>query len=74
MSDPQFTNTTDPRFTAWRKSTKSGNEGTCVFVAESTDTVAVADSKAGPDAPIVAVDRAAFAAFIGAVKAGTLTA
>lgn len=74
MSDPQFTNITDPRFSDWRKSSRSGNEGTCVYVSETADAVAVADSKAGPDAPIHVFGREQFAAFVGAVKGGAFRA
>lgn len=73
MSDPQqYTNRSDPRFARWWKSSKSnGNDG-CLYVASTDGLVAVADSKAGPDAPIRVFDLAAWAAFVGGVKQGTL--
>jgi hypothetical protein len=72
MSDPRFTNTTDPRFANWRKSTRSSGGNECLYVSESAGLVAVADSKAGPDAPVRVFDRSAWAAFVAATKAGTL--
>lgn len=75
MSDPQYTNITDPRFTRWRKSTRSGGSESCVEVSEAVDgsgDVAVADSKAGPSAPIRVFTRPAWGAFVAAAKADTL--
>lgn len=74
MSDPQqFTNTTDSRFTRWRKSSKSGGSESCLFVDDTTaGVVAVCDHKDGPDGPVHAFPRSAWAAFVNAVKAGSL--
>ncbi|GAB3796367.1 DUF397 domain-containing protein [Micromonospora zhanjiangensis] len=63
-----FINTTHPTFTAWRKSTRSQGTGNCLYVSESDGSVAVADGKAGPAGPVQVFDRAAFAAFLHAVK------
>jgi hypothetical protein len=64
---------TDPRFINWRKSTRSGNEGTCVEIAENVPTVVgIRDSK-DPAGPVLVPGRRAFAAFIGAVKDGALS-
>ena len=72
MSDPQFTNRSDPRFGRWWKSSRSnGNDG-CLYVSTMDGAVAVADSKAGPDAPVRVFDTAAWGAFVDAVKGGTL--
>lgn len=73
MSDPQFSNTTDPRFTDWEKSPASGaNEG-CLYVSPASDgsgDVAVADSKAGPGAPIQVFNRTEWVAFLSGAKSG----
>lgn len=73
MSDPQFSNTSNPRFTAWEKSPASGaNEG-CLYVSPAGDgsgDVAVADSKAGPDAPIQVYNRTEWTAFLAGAKSG----
>ena len=73
MSDPQFNNTTNPRFATWMKSPESGaNEG-CVYVSSAVDgsgDVAVADSKAGPDAPIQVFNRVEWTAFLAGAKSG----
>ncbi len=45
--------------------------GTCVEVA-ITEAVAVRDSKAGPDGPVLWFSRAEWEEFVSAVKAGTL--
>ncbi|GAB3795479.1 DUF397 domain-containing protein [Micromonospora zhanjiangensis] len=59
------------QFTNWRRSTRSGNEGNCVEVAESIPAVGVRDSK-DPGGPVLTFERHAFGAFVGAVKAGDL--
>lgn len=74
MSDPQqFTNTTDQRFVSWEKSPTSGpNEG-CLYVSPATDgsgDVAIADSKAGPDAPVQVYNRTEWTAFLSGARAG----
>ncbi|MGC4855249.1 DUF397 domain-containing protein [Micromonospora sp. DT4] len=74
MSDPrQFTNRTNARFSKWMKSPSSGpNEG-CLYVSSAADgsgDVALADSKAGPDAPIQILNRVEWTAFIDGAKAG----
>lgn len=74
MSNPQI-NTTNPRFGGWRKSTRSGPSQSCVYVSPAVDgsgDVAVADGKAGPGSPIQVYDRAAWTAFVDAVKAGVV--
>ncbi|MDG4760028.1 DUF397 domain-containing protein [Micromonospora sp. WMMD710] len=73
MSDPQFTNTSDPRFTQWMKSPDSGpNEG-CLYVSGSADgsgDVALVESEAGPDAPIQVVPRRSWSAFLSGARSG----
>lgn len=75
MSDPQI-NTTDARFRHWRKSSRSGNEGTCVYLSPALDgsLVGIADSKAGPDAPVLVCSAAAVRGLVAAVKVGQLAA
>lgn len=72
MSDPyQFSNTSDPRFARWWKSSRSNGSDGCLYVsADMPAVVALADSKAGPGAPIRVVDRSAWTEFVAAVKAG----
>jgi hypothetical protein len=53
---------------AWRKSTRSSS-GNCVEVAPLSDTVLIRDSK-DRSGPILAFDRAVFAAFIDGVAHG----
>lgn len=61
--------TTDMTRAVWRKSTYTGNTGNCVEVADLDSSVGVRDSK-NPTGPALVFDREAFAAFIGATKAG----
>lgn len=74
MSDPQqFSNGTNPRFTAWMKSPDSGGNEGCLYVSTAGDgsgDVAVADSKAGPDAPIQVFNRTEWTAFLAGAKSG----
>lgn len=74
MSDPQqFSNTTDPRFSSWMKSPQSGGNEGCLYVSTAGDgsgDVGLADSKAGPDAPIQVLTRTEWTAFLGGAKAG----
>jgi hypothetical protein len=73
MSDPQFSNTTNPRFSGWMKSPLSEGTGGCLYVSAAADgsgDVAVADSKAGPDAPIQVYNRTEWAAFLEGAKTG----
>ena len=73
MSDPQFTNDTDPRFTRWMKSPTSGpNEG-CLYVAPAADgsgDVGLADSKQGPAGPVTVLNRTEWTAFLSGAKSG----
>jgi hypothetical protein len=74
MSGPQqFTNLTDPRFTSWAKAPQSGGNDGCLYVSTSVDgsgDVAIADSKAGPAAPIQVYNRVEWEAFIAGAKSG----
>lgn len=72
MSDPQFRNTTDPRFTSWWKSTRSNGSQGCLYISTGAGVVAIADSKAGPAAPILVVDQAAWGTFAAAVARGAI--
>lgn len=72
MSDPQFRNRTDPRFTTWWKSTRSNGSEGCLHIATGDGVVAIADSKDGADGPIHVVDRGAWGAFVAGVKRGAI--
>jgi hypothetical protein len=74
MSDPQqFSNTSNPRFPSWVKSARSGGTDSCVYVSTAADgsgDVAVADSKAGPEAPVLVFNRAEWTAFLSGAQDG----
>ncbi|MGC4874821.1 DUF397 domain-containing protein [Micromonospora sp. DT43] len=53
---------------AWRKSSRSGNNGQCVEVRDRGAQVDVRDSKA-PDAGMLSFEPAAWGMFIGSIKA-----
>lgn len=55
----------------WRKSTRSGQEGSCVELAGLPDAIGVRDSK-NPDGPALVFRRGAVAALLADVKAGQL--
>ena len=72
MSDPHI-NSSDPRFTSWVKSTRSGPNESCVYVSpagDSSDDIGVADDKAGPESAIQVFSHESWTCFIAAVKAG----
>jgi hypothetical protein len=59
---------------AWRKSTRSGdNGGSCVEVTGFAASVAVRDSK-DPSGPAVLFDHRSWSAFIDGVSAGSFDA
>ncbi|MYS22650.1 protein of unknown function [Streptomyces sp. DvalAA-14] len=59
--------------TGWRKSSYSGSdEGSCVEVADGYAGVPVRDSK-DPQGPALVFRVEAWAAFVGAVKAGSFS-
>ncbi|MEO3922724.1 DUF397 domain-containing protein [Micromonosporaceae bacterium B7E4] len=74
MSDPQFTNTTDDRFTDWSKSEQtSGPSEGCLYVARANDgsgDVALTESEAGPTGPITVVNARSWEAFLAGAKLG----
>lgn len=56
----------------WRKSSRSGNTGNCVEVADNVrGIVAIRDSK-DPGGPVLVVDPASFAAFTTTLKSAQL--
>jgi hypothetical protein len=61
-----------PGVTSWVKASASGQNGNCIEVGQGlAPAVPVRDSK-NPEGPALVVSDAAFTAFLGAVKAGTL--
>ncbi|WBB78242.1 DUF397 domain-containing protein [Micromonospora sp. WMMD882] len=57
----------------WRKSTRSNNGGNCVEVADNTPgVVGLRDSK-DPSGPALTFSPAAWASFVRATKAATLS-
>ncbi|MEU4202042.1 DUF397 domain-containing protein [Streptomyces sp. NPDC026294] len=69
--------TTDSRPLIWRKSSYSGNGGTCVewapAQATTTGIVPVRDSK-DPSGPALSVPSRSFVEFIAGVKGGAFSA
>jgi hypothetical protein len=60
----------DLKHVKWRKPSRSGAGNTCVEIAELPDGgAAVRDSK-DPTGPALAVSRAQWAAFVGAISRG----
>lgn len=55
--------------TGWTKSSYSRENG-CIEVATAPDVTGLRDSKLGDSSPVLAVDKATFAAFLGAAKNG----
>lgn len=56
----------------WRKSSYSGNNGTCVEVAFSGGGVAARDSK-DPDGGVLVFDRPVWGRFLAAIESNTFT-
>lgn len=61
---------TDPR---WIKASRSADQGACVEMAASGDTVLVRDSK-DPGGPVLRYTKSEFAAWIDAAKDGEFDA
>lgn len=55
-------------FSAWRKSSYSGDSNSCVEWATTTHLVGVRDSKQPVDAPLLTFEPAQWMAFIQATK------
>ncbi|WP_037641407.1 DUF397 domain-containing protein [Streptomyces exfoliatus] len=63
----------DPAEPTWRSSSYSSGNGQCVQVRDDlSGTVPVRDSKTAPAGPCVFFEAAAWASFVGAVKAERL--
>lgn len=58
----------------WRKSTRSGNEGSCVEVGDGNVDIAVRDTKLGESSPILTFDSSQWRTFIVSTKADGFTA
>ena len=66
-------NTTDPRFTEWKKSDRSGPDQGCVHVSLANDgsgLVALCEDTDGPGGSILVLPRESWEAFIGGAKDG----
>ncbi|HEY7487873.1 MAG TPA: DUF397 domain-containing protein [Streptosporangiaceae bacterium] len=61
MDQPDLTNA------QWRKSRRSGEQGSCVELARVSQVIAVRDSK-NPGGPALAFSRAAWRAFANTLK------
>ncbi|MEV4630153.1 DUF397 domain-containing protein [Micromonospora sp. NPDC049523] len=71
MSAPTTTTMAAFATAAWRKSSRSGDQGACVEFAVTTEAIGVRDSK-DPGGPILTFPAAAWSAFAGAVPAGPI--
>jgi hypothetical protein len=56
---------------AWRRSTRCGESGQCVEVADLGDAVAVRDA-ADPDGPVLSFTRSSWTAFVTSLVEGEL--
>lgn len=62
---------TDLSAARWRKSTHSGEAGSCVEIAYMSDATAIRDSKI-PDGGALVLDARAWSGLLSAVKSGNL--
>ena len=56
---------------AWRRSTRCGESGQCVEVADLGDAVAMRDA-ADPDGPVLSFTRSSWTAFVADLVRGEL--
>ncbi|MGW4463254.1 DUF397 domain-containing protein [Micromonospora sp. NBC_01796] len=71
MSAPTTTTMAAFATAAWRKSSRSGDQGACVEFAVTTEAIGVRDSK-DPGGPILTFPATAWSAFAGAVPTGPI--
>jgi hypothetical protein len=60
---------TEPQFTNWRKSTRSGGGSNCVEIAHTNDAVGMRDSK-DRDGGVLVFSPMDWSSFIAGVRAG----
>jgi hypothetical protein len=59
----------EPAGATWRKSSRSGGQGNCVEVANTSSAIGVRDSK-DPSGPVLVFSRSEWQAFVDGIKTG----